>query len=163
MKKAFLCLITLIFVTGIVLADSATLTVSGVIALRDEKGEHVFTTEELESFQQVTFFVTDPYLGDKTYRGVAISDLLKYVGVPANTKNVVIVASDGMEVPIEYSDVMEYPIILAYATVSGEKVRTIPSSQGGPIKLVFPLQEHPELFEKYPNWSWWVVGIRVEF
>ncbi|HOK16657.1 MAG TPA: molybdopterin-dependent oxidoreductase [Defluviitoga tunisiensis] len=162
MKKAFLCLITLIFVTGIIMAETTTLTVSGVIALRDEKGEHVFTMEELESFEQVTYFVTDPYLGDKTYRGVAISDLLKYVGVPANTKNVVIVASDGMEVSVEYADVMEYPIILAYATVSGEKVRAIPSSQGGPIKLVFPLQEHPELFEKYPNWCWWVVGVRVE-
>lgn len=161
MKKAFLCLITLIFVTGIVLANTTTLTVTGVIALRDEKGEHVFTMEELESFEQVTYFVTDPYLGHNTYRGVAISDLLKYVGVPANTRNVVIVASDGMEIPIEYSDVIEYPIILAYATVSGEKARPIPASQGGPIKLVFPLEEHPELFEKY-DWCWWVVEVRVE-
>lgn len=162
MKKAVFCLIALLFVTGIVLADSVALTVKGVIALRDEKGEYAFTMEELEALPQTTYFVTDPYLGDKTYRGVAISEILKFVGVPANTKNVVIVASDGMEISLEYSDVIEYPIILAYATVSNEKVRAIPASQGGPVKLVFPIEEHPDLLEKYPEWSWWVVEIRVE-
>jgi hypothetical protein len=164
MKKSLMIVLALVLSLAAVAMGSTVLTVSGVIALRDEEGVCAFTLDELKALPATGYTVTDPWLGSRNYYGVAISDLLAYVGVPAHAKDVVLVCSDGKEFTVSYAHVLEYPIILTYGTVSGESVRALPASQGGPVKLVYPLHEYPEILDIYPadNWAWFVVGVRVE-
>ena len=87
MKKALLVLCIMLIASSMVLADSA-LTVKGVIALKNTDDGYAFTLDELEALPVTKYLATDPWMGDKTYQGITLSDIVKYLGVPANTKNI---------------------------------------------------------------------------
>jgi hypothetical protein len=164
MKRSFFVVVSVLFALSVMAIGSTVLTVSGMIALRDSDGVCNFTLDELKTLTSTTYEVADPWLGNRTYHGVRLSELLNYVGVPANAKDVVLVCSDGKEFTVSYQHVLEYPIMLTYGTVSGESIRALPASQGGPVKLVYPIDDYPEVLEIYPaeNWAWFVIGVRVE-
>jgi hypothetical protein len=164
MKRTLLVVLAVMFLISAAAIASPVLKISGVIALRNEEGVWPLTLEEFKELPQTEFFVTDPWMGDKTYVGVTLANLLKFVGVPSGTKNVVLVCSDEKEFTVAYADVMMYPIMLTYAARSGENIRALPASQGGPIKLAYPINDFPEITNKYPsdNWAWYVVEVRVE-
>ncbi|MDD4207603.1 MULTISPECIES: molybdopterin-dependent oxidoreductase [unclassified Mesotoga] len=164
MKKALLVVLAaMLLISAAVIADPV-IKISGVIALRNEEGVWQLTLDEFKELPQTEFFVTDPWMGDKTYVGVTLADLLKFVGVPSGTKNVVLVCSDEKEFAVSYEDALKYPVMLTHSTRSGENLRALPASQGGPIKLAYPINDFPEITDKYPsdNWAWYVIEVRVE-
>lgn len=136
------------------------LTLSGAIALRTEAGVFQFDLEMLKALPFVAYEVEDPWLGTQVYGGVRLADLLAYVGIPADAKQVVIVASDAKEFPVAVKDALYYPILIAY-TSDGNPIK---ASKGGPLKLVYPYQiaGMEELYAP-EQWSWYVIEIRVDF
>ncbi len=140
--------------------EDVVLTVTGTVALRNVDNEFHFDMNMLEELTFTEYEVSDPWLGAQEYGGGELSAILDFVGIPAGASSVVVVAADDAEFKVSVSDAFEYPIMIAY-TSDGEG---IPSSMGGPLKLVFPYFIE-EVEDKYPDamWSWWVVGIRVEY
>lgn len=142
------------------------LTISGPIFLMnayDEgRGAGVcqLDLDMVKALPATTYTVTDPWLGEKKYTGVLLSDLLKWVAVDLFAQKVVLVASDGMEFTVQIADANAYPIMIAYA--SNDKV--IKASSGGPLKLVYPYQiEGVEALYAPEQWAWYVIEIRVEY
>ncbi len=156
-----------VWATGPVPTQTPALTLSGTIALRNDvniltgAGVFVFDLNMLKTLLPVTAYtVTDPWLGEKLYGGVLLSDLLKFVGVPAGAQRAVVIASDAKEFVVQIADVNAYPILIAYS--ANDKV--IKASSGGPLKLVFPYQvAGVEALYAPEQWSWFVIGIRVEY
>ncbi len=142
------------------------LTISGPMVLMnawdEARGAGVcqLDLDMIKALTATTYTVTDPWLGEKKYTGVLLSDLLKWVAIDLFAQKVVVVASDGMEFVVQIKDANQYPIMIAYA--SNDKV--IKASSGGPLKLVFPYQiEGVEALYAPEQWSWYVIEIRVEY
>ncbi|HPZ92981.1 MAG TPA: molybdopterin-dependent oxidoreductase [Bacillota bacterium] len=158
-----LCLM-LVFLGSVCFAEVAkpagkvVLTVTGDIAITNSDAGFEFDMEMLEGLGVLEYKVKDPWLGNKTYAGIAIAKILEHVGAEDATE-VVVVAKDGKKVVIAGEDVAEYEIMLA--TKDGGKA--IGSGLGGPVKLVFPYDDYEGLEEKYPkdDWSWYVVTLEV--
>lgn len=151
--------------TGMVPEGDVVLTVSGPIFLMnrwDEAAGGVFDFDMamVQALPATTYTVTDPWLGEKTYTGVRLSDLLSWLGADLYAKQVVLVASDAMEFTVQIKDAQDYPIIVAYASNN----KTIKAGSGGPLKLAYPYQiEGVEALYPPENWAWYVIGIRVEY
>ncbi len=160
MRKVFLAVTLVVVLFGTLIFADPALTVSGTIALKNTDSGFAFTLEEVKALAATSYQVTDPWLGDKLYEGVTISEVLKYVGVPSSAKKIFVICSDKKEFEVAYADIVQFPIMLAY----NAKSRAIPASQGGPLKLVYPINDFPQVLKIYPaeNWAWYVVGMRVE-
>lgn len=93
------------------------------------------------------------------YVGVRLSTLMGIAGAEDCTK-VSVKASDGLSAEIPVEDIKAYDIALVSSYSSG---KSLGENVGGPLKLVFPVSEHPELKESYSvlSWQWYV--IEVEF
>lgn len=141
-------------------AGKVVLTVKGPIANTNAEAGFEFDLEMLEGLGITEYKVKDPWLGNKTYAGVTIAKVLEYVGAPEEIAEVAVVAKDGKEVIIKGEDVAKYEIMLA--TKDGGKA--IGSGLGGPVKLVFPYDDHEGLDKEYPkeNWNWFVTTIEVK-
>lgn len=103
--------------------------------------------------------VTEANLRKKClFGGVKLSDLMDKAKAN-DCSTIKVIAKDKMTVEIKAEDAKKYPIMLA-KTQNGEK---IPSGEGGPIKLIYPYNQYPEVKELYKpsQWSWFVV--KVEF
>lgn len=84
------------------------------------------------------------------FRGIAISKLLQQVGVAPNVSDVTFVAHDAYRVTISLADLKKYPIIIALE----RNKQKISRSDGGPLYLVFPYSQYPQLQQKYPDRFW---------
>lgn len=84
------------------------------------------------------------------FRGVAVSKLLEKFGVAPNVTEVTFVAYDGYRSTVNLADLRRYPIIIALERNN----RKISRSDGGPLYLVFPYDQHPQLQEQYPDRFW---------
>lgn len=84
------------------------------------------------------------------FRGVAISKLLKQVGVAPNVRDVTFVAHDAYRATISLADLQKYPIIIALERNN----QKISRSDGGPLYLAFPYSQYPQLQTKYPDRFW---------
>lgn len=91
--------------------------------------------------------------------GVTLSDLMKLVGADECTRALV-KSSDGLIGEVSAEDIRNYDIALVNGYADGKPVKT---SAGGPVKIVFPVTEHPELKDRYTyrSWQWYVC--EVEF
>ena len=93
------------------------------------------------------------------FTGVTLAKLMEMAGATDCTK-IVVWASDGWSAEVSAEDAKAYNIMITDGYVGGKE---IPADAGGPIKLVFPASEHPELNDKYDAWAWqWYVN-KVEF
>ncbi len=165
-KSVYVGLLAVLMIGVFALADVPTpagdvvLTVSGTIALRNADDVFQFDMDMLQELTGEEYEVTDPWLGPQAYAGVRLKTILEFVGIPAGASSAVIVASDEAEFTVDIEHVFEYPIMFAFSA----NEESIPSSLGGPLKLVYPYYiENME--ELYPDsmWAWWVVEIRVEY
>lgn len=84
------------------------------------------------------------------FRGVAVSTLLDKVNVAPDVNEVTFVARDGYRATVSLADLRQYPIIIALSRNN----QKISRSDGGPLYLVFPHTEFPQLQEKYPDRFW---------
>ena len=88
------------------------------------------------------------------YAGVRLSDLQKIAGAEDCT-GVIVKGSDAYTAEVSAADVRTYEIALASEYEDGKR---IPTGKGGPIKLIFPVSDHPELKDIYDQrcWVWYV-------
>lgn len=95
----------------------------------------------------------------KTFKGIAISTLLNKSGIAADVKEVTFLSSDNYRVTLELEDLRNYPILLAW----DRDGKPLTRSQGGPLYLVFPYSDYPELSTKYFNayWAFYVTDLIV--
>ena len=84
------------------------------------------------------------------FRGVAISKLLEQVGVAPDVTDVTFVAHDAYRVTVSLADLQKYPIIMALERNN----QKISRSEGGPLYLVFPYSQYPQLQQLYPDRFW---------
>ena len=93
------------------------------------------------------------------FTGVTLASLMEIAGATDCT-NIIIKSADGWTAEVAAEDAKAYNILITDNYVGG---KAIPADAGGPIKMVFPATEHPELNEKYDTWAWqWYVS-EVEF
>ncbi|TAF10218.1 MAG: molybdopterin-binding protein [Nostocales cyanobacterium] len=84
------------------------------------------------------------------FTGIGVNSLLKKLGVQTGVMDITFVCYDGYQVTIQMADLLKYPIILAVA----KDAKPIPRNQGGPIYLIFPYTQHPEIRNKYNEGMW---------
>lgn len=110
------------------------------------------------SAKSQTQTITDPNLG-KTYDfvGVTLADLMEMAGAKDCT-SIKVACKDNMSTTIAAEDAAQYPIMIANAYADG---KSISAGAGGPVKLVFPYDQYPDLKDKYAaeTWMWYVTEI----
>lgn len=93
------------------------------------------------------------------FTGVTLASLMEIAGATDCTQ-IIVRSSDGWEAVVEAADALAYDILITDNYVGG---KAIPADAGGPIKMVFPATEHPELNDKYDAYAWqWYVS-DIEF
>lgn len=93
------------------------------------------------------------------FTGVTLASLMEIAGV-TECSNILVKSSDGWSAEVAPEDAKAYDILITDDYVGG---KDIPADAGGPIKMVFPATEHPELNDKYDTWAWqWYVA-EIEF
>ena len=93
------------------------------------------------------------------YSGVTLFDLMKLAGADECTKARV-KSSDGLTGEVSAEDIRNYDIALVNAYSDGKPIK---ADAGGPVKIVFPVTDHPELKNSYMFWSWQWYVCEVEF
>ena len=89
------------------------------------------------------------------FTGVTLAALMAIAGAEDCT-SILVKSSDGWEVAVDAADALAYKILITDGYVGG---KAIPEDAGGPIKLVFPATEYPELNDKYDMYAWqWYVS-----
>ncbi|MBD2315138.1 molybdopterin-dependent oxidoreductase [Desertifilum sp. FACHB-1129] len=93
------------------------------------------------------------------FRGIRVSELLARIGTAANATKITFVAYDGYRATVDIADLRRYPVTLALE-MNG---MPISRSEGGPLFLVFPYHDFPELESPYPDpfWVFYVTNIIV--
>ena len=93
------------------------------------------------------------------YVGVTLFDLMKLAGADECAKALV-KSTDGLVGEVSAADIRNYDIALVNGYAGGKPLKT---GAGGPVKIVFPVTEHPELKGSYTyrSWQWYVC--EVEF
>ena len=93
------------------------------------------------------------------FTGVTLAALMEIAGV-TECSNILVKSSDGWSAEVAPEDAKAYDILITDDYVGGKE---IPADAGGPIKMVFPATEHPELNDKYDAYAWqWYVS-EIEF
>ena len=91
--------------------------------------------------------------------GVTLASLMEIAGATDCTE-IIVRSTDGWEAVVAAADALAYDIMITDDYVGG---KDIPADAGGPIKMVFPATEHPELNDTYDMYAWqWYVS-EVEF
>ncbi|MFM7311829.1 MAG: molybdopterin-dependent oxidoreductase [Cyanobium sp.] len=95
----------------------------------------------------------------KHYQGVLISELFNRVGADREARDITFVSTDAFRTTVPMADIIRHPIILA----NREGGKPIERSSGGPIYLVFPYLDSPELVTRYPDrfWAFYVTHVIV--
>ncbi len=93
------------------------------------------------------------------FTGVTLASLMEIAGA-SDCTSIIIRSSDGWEATVAAADALAYDIMITDNYVGG---KAIPADAGGPIKLVFPATEHPELNDIYDAWAWQWYAAEVEF
>ena len=93
------------------------------------------------------------------FTGVTLAKLMELAGASDCTK-IIVKSSDGWTAEVDAADAKAYDIMITDGYVGG---KAIPADAGGPIKMVFPATDHPELNDKYDMYAWqWYVS-EIEF
>ena len=93
------------------------------------------------------------------FTGVTLADLMAIAGVTECT-TVIVRSADGWEAFVEGADAQAYKFLITDAYVGG---KAIPADAGGPIKMVLPVSDNPELNDKYDLYTWQWNVVEIEF
>jgi hypothetical protein len=85
-----------------------------------------------------------------TFRGIPVSALLDRVSATPDAEDVTFLASDSYRATVRMKDLRRHSILLA--TERDHKLMS--RSEGGPLKLVFPSTQFPDLGKRYNDVSW---------
>jgi hypothetical protein len=84
------------------------------------------------------------------FTGISVKKLIEKFGIDREITEITFVCYDAYQVTIKVQDLLKYPIILAIARDG----QPIPRDQGGPIYLIFPYTQHPEIRKQYDEGMW---------
>lgn len=135
------------------------LEVSGSIATANAGDRAQFDLAMLEKIGIVKVKTSTAWTeGTPQFEGVLIRDLLVAVGAKGDTVTAVALNDYKVEIPI--ADFTKYGVILAYR-MDGQELRI---RDKGPLWIVYPQDEHPELKTKQTQakWIWQLKELRVK-
>lgn len=138
---------------------SVVLEVAGSIIAFNNSDRAVFDMDMLRSFPSVTVethtSVTD---GVKRFEGFLLRDLLGRLGARGDTVEASALNEYVIEIPME--DLTKYDVVVAYS-MDG---RPLSPSDKGPLWIVYPRDDHPELQDiRYDyRWVWQLNSLRVK-
>jgi hypothetical protein len=135
------------------------LTVTGNLALTNADGSATFDRQMLEDVGVSEVETTTPWLdGVQVFTGVLARTLFERVGAEGTT--VVATALNDYTVSIPMDDFLNYDVLLA-TEMNGEEMRV---SDKGPIWIVYPRDDHPELQERRisERWVWQLKALEVQ-
>ena len=160
-----ICIVCIVCITALRMSAFAggdgTIQEETVVTLIWENSDiDVRTTEWNE--HSVVIHTEDIGMGNgKVYDfvGVTLFDLMKLAGADECTKALV-KSTDGLIGEVSAEDIRNYDIALVNGYADGKPIK---ADAGGPLKIVFPVTEHPELKDRYTvrSWQWYVC--EVEF
>lgn len=84
------------------------------------------------------------------FTGIPVNSLIKKFGSQQKVTEITFVCYDAYQVTIKIEDLLNYPIILAVA----KDGKPIPRNQGGPVYLIFPYTQYPDIRSKYDEGMW---------
>ncbi|ULP71782.1 hypothetical protein BDGGKGIB_01416 [Nodularia sphaerocarpa UHCC 0038] len=84
------------------------------------------------------------------FTGITVNSLIKQFASQKDITEITFVCYDAYQVTINIKDLLKYPIILAVA----KDGQPIPREQGGPIYLIFPYTQYPEIRKNYDEGMW---------
>ena len=135
------------------------LTIQGQVQNRS-----VWKLSELQKLPKQEIKTTNPHNTEnreaiQTLQGVAVSQLLEKSVVDPDVKEVTFLSSNNYRVTVSLEDLQKYPILLAWA----KDGKPLNRSEGGPLYLVFPYSNYPELPDKYSDafWAFYVTNMVV--
>lgn len=141
--------------------EEVILTLSGDISVKNVGDSLAFDTPTLEKLGLMQYEVTEPFLKKEvSFTGVLMSDLLKFAGVKDSASVVHMVALDDYETDITFADIKRWPIMVAIRADG----QYIPVDEGGPTRIVFPYDTHPEIEPlRYDDlWIWSLKSMKVK-
>jgi hypothetical protein len=113
----------------------------------------------LEQLPHHTIATSTPWTeGVSSYEGVLLRDLLRQLGVSGTT--ITLTALNDYAVTIPAADFDKYDVVLAYSRDG----QAMPVRDKGPLWVVYPLDDHPELKseETHSKMIWQVRRLEVE-
>lgn len=138
---------------------AAMLTITGNIGEKNAGENYEFTLDDLKA-NAIKQSVTDPWVKQKDeYTGIALQKILEITKAEGAT-TLTLICKDGMKVDVAAKDVKEYPIMLAFE-IEG---KAIDEKGGGPVKVVYPYDDYPELEQMYSHdqWAWYIEKVEIE-
>ena len=158
-----ICIVCIVCITALRMSAFAdgdgTIQEETVVTLIWENSDiDVGTTEWNE--HSVEIHTEDIGMGNgKVYDfvGVTLFDLMKLAGADECTKALV-KSTDGMIGEVSAEDIRNHDIALVCGYADGKPIK---ADAGGPLKIVFPVTEHPELKDRYTvrSWQWYVCAV----
>jgi hypothetical protein len=134
------------------------LTISGNLTQTNGDGVARFDLAMIEALAQRDTHTTTPwYEGPQHFTGPLMADLLALVG--ASGSNLRVVAVNDYAANLPWSDIEEYPVILA----SRRNGETMPVREKGPLFVIYPFDEFPDLRNEvhFSRSAWQVALIEV--
>ena len=135
------------------------LTITGNIEETNGDDSAAFDREMFNDVGVTELKTTTPWLdGAQVFKGVLARTLLERLGAEGTT--VVATALNDYTVSIPMDDFRNYDVLLA-TEMNGEEMRV---SDKGPIWIVYPRDDHPELQERRisERWVWQLKALEVQ-
>ncbi|HEY4180441.1 MAG TPA: molybdopterin-dependent oxidoreductase [Kofleriaceae bacterium] len=136
-----------------------TLSISGQI----DKPPATLGWSDLQKLGQTHVKTLNPQSPDRTtqvdFRGVLLRDLLAKYGARTEATEATVISVDGFRATFQIDDAKKYDILLAIEADG----KPIAPSSGGPIFLIYPFSDHPEIKDTYPDrfWAFYVTSLVV--
>jgi len=117
--------------------------------------------EMLEKLVDTEFDWECPWFGMHHWEGISLLTLLKEVGARREAKYIKFMASDGLTAEFSISVLKKHPKIMLAIKMDGEYM---PESKVGPLRVVIPYDEYPDLLGKFPPYPYtigWIIETEV--
>jgi hypothetical protein len=139
-------------------SNEVVLTLSGQLNNTNLEETLAFDMQTLESIGLIEYTVPDPWLSeDVTYTGLLLTDLLAVADVEEGTQELFVVALDDYATTIPFSDIEEWPVILA--TRSNNDYMDVANS--GPTRIIFPYDKYPNQVQARNMSAWNIKSIEI--
>lgn len=135
------------------------LTITGNVEVTNTDGGAAFDRQMLQDVGATELKTTTPWLdGVQVFKGVLAKTLFERVGAEGAT--VMATALNDYTVSIPMDDFQNYDVLLA-TEMNGEEMLV---SDKGPIWIVYPRDDHPELQERRisERWVWQLKALDVQ-
>lgn len=129
------------------------------LSVHGPEGERAYTVAEIEALPLYRVVTTSPWeVGELTFEGVLLRDFLKLAGL-AEAPAITIRAADGYTQMLPREEWADVPALLA----TRQDGRPLTRRTQGPIRLIYPLKDMPELDTEIrkPRWVWLIESIEA--